>query len=168
MSRRAFSFDMSDFEQAFGDMQTLKGALWAAYARAARGEGGDAVASAMRNNAPRRSGLFASSIDKRLRGARGLDIGTHRYDSGMTHPVDARSRNGKPGMRYSSIGWWVESGTQPHSITFTTPRGKRTVQHPGMRGRRVASRAITQTRWEVEAATMDELHTGVGQVRGFQ
>lgn len=151
----ALTFDLHGMHATADNLRAARGELYAAYARAARGEGGQAIAAAMRNNAPRRTGLFAQSIDVRTRGVRGADVGTHRYDSGVQHPRDAAGRRGA-GMRMSSIGWFIESGTAAHPN-----KGKFTGStHPGTRAQRVASRALRSSAWELEAATLDELDRG--------
>jgi hypothetical protein len=117
--------------------------------RVMRGEGGQALQSELRNRLralPYATGETASAVGIQDRGdAHGVYIGVQGNRAG--------------------IAKLVESGSRPHLIQVRRARALRIgttlvreVHHPGAKPKRIASKALRSTQWEIEAALVDELN----------
>lgn len=126
-----------------------------------RGKGGEALAAEMRSRAPRRSGTLVAGIGVHGDSATGDDVQVGYLGALATGSAIAGAREQR--------GAWVESGTRPHEIN---PRDGGSlhfnggqfehVQHPGMRGQKVAAKSIKAAEWEVMADIVDEIDNILG------
>lgn len=121
-----------------------------------RGKGGEALASEMKQRAPRRTGTLVSGIGVHGSAATGDDV-----EVGYLGALASGSRIA--GAR-EQRGAWVESGTAPHiieprdggALMFNGGAFER-VQHPGQRGQKVAAKSIKAAEWEVMADIVDQI-----------
>lgn len=121
-----------------------------------RGRGGQALATEMRIRAPHKSGGLIGGIDVHsgTAGSKGADDVLVGYQGGL-------SGGNRGGGRYQ-LGAWIESGTAPHeivsrdggSLKFNGGSFER-VNHPGIRGRRIAAKSMKAAEWEVLADIVD-------------
>lgn len=148
---RGIGITIDGLERLGADLSRLeRPGLRLAIERALRGPGGEALAAEMRLRSPRRTGRLVGGIGVRSSGV-GADV--------------------EVGFAGDDRGVFVESGARPHvirardggSLTFGG-RHVEEVNHPGMRGRKVAHRSIRAAQWEVEGAVVDEINRILGGV----
>lgn len=128
-----------------------------------RGPGGEAIASEVRQRLPKRTGATARDVAVRdvSASSRGGMFGRESVEVGLSE-YGEHPRGRRP---FQLIGRLIESGAKPHEITAR--RGglagvvgfRKSVEHPGFRGRRTMARSLRAVKWEVEAALVDELTT---------
>lgn len=146
--------DVEGLERLDADLHDFERRLPLAIRASLRGEGGEALASAMRSGAPRRSGTLVAGIGVHPQPGGAVLVGYQGALAGGA-VVNAREQRGV----------WVESGTKPHSIN---PRRKKALaffgsvveevrMHPGSRAQKVAFKAMRTAEWEVLADVTDKL-----------
>lgn len=103
--------------------------------------------------APKKSGTLVGNIGIHDEGTKGVMVG---YLGALSH--------GNRGGGREQRGAWVESGTKPHPIRarradslFFAGANIESVDHPGSRGQRVASKAMRAAEWEVLGDIADRL-----------
>lgn len=127
-----------------------------------RGKGGEALATEMKTRAPRRTGTLISGIGVHGSAATGddVEVGYLGALASGSSIVGAREQRGA----------WVESGTRPHEIrprdggALMLPGGGMVekVDHPGMRGQKIAAKSLKAAEWEVMADIVDQIDAIVG------
>lgn len=137
-------------EELGADLSKLeRNGLREAIRRSMRGPGGEAIAAEMRLRSPRKSGYLVRNIRV---------SGEGRDDTlvGYQGEIDGR-------------GTFIESGAPPHTIRakdggsmYFGGRYVEEVQHPGFRGKKVASRSIRASEWEVLADIVDQIDGMIG------
>lgn len=150
-----------------------------------RGEAGDAIKRDAVRRTPKRTGATAASIGIWETPDGAVQVGPR---PGATHPKRARGGQDSKysGMPIDQITLWLESGAPPHKISpYRKRAGVRglfgrskplafggrvywSVNHPGFRGRKIMSKSLRATRWEVEAAVIDEINTGWAPKVGYR
>lgn len=144
------------------------------------GPAGEAIMLEAKRRMPIRTGATRAGIGvwatTTRKGAAEVMVGPK---PGATHPTPGRAGGGFSGMPLDQLTLWLESGVKPHTIRpYKRGRGRahpmkfggRTVwevNHPGFRARRVMSNSLRVTRWEVESAIVDALHTKWAPKMGF-
>jgi len=164
---RGWQIDIEGITETAHGLGVFAEGIEEAVHRSLKGEGGEAILSEMRMGmrGSVRTGRTLASLKIDDYFARSVRIGAV-HDG-------------------SYIGKFIESGVAPHEINpgaqrenkrqrkserrgglaGETNRGLRIgsrwvshVEHPGFRGKWVAKRSLRTAKWEVEAATIDELH----------
>jgi hypothetical protein len=151
-------------EKLGADLEALgRNKLPLAIRRALRGKGGEALAAEMRLRAPVRSGRLVAGI--------GIHVGArsrgHADDVEVGFVGDLS--HGYRGGGRDQLGAWIESGVKPHTIearnggSLSIGNGQyERVEHPGFKGRKIASKSIAAAEWEVLAAVVDEIDMMIG------
>lgn len=140
------------------DLDKLGKHLPLAIRNALKGEGGEAIISNMRQMMPGKPG-------GRLQSGLGIteDPKTKAIYVGYLGPLSG----GNKGGGRDQLGTWIESGTKPHEIKAEAGKSLliagsgqpvSSVNHPGIKPRRIGRKSIRMSMWEVEASIVDEIN----------
>ena len=147
MARSGNRVDVSGFRELGAKLGLGADHVDEAIFNAIKGEGGEAILSAMR------LGMYNHVKT-------GRTLAELQLDAGMG---DKRVEIGVKGAR-AFVARYLESGTRPHTITappgeslFFSGSHISEVSHPGAKRYRIAGKALTQTKWEMDAAIRDEM-----------
>ena len=143
------------------DLDKLGKKLPLAIRNALKGEGGEAIISNMRQMMPRKTGRLQSGL--------GIteDPKSRAVYVGYLGPLSGGNRGGGR----DQLGTWIESGTKPHEIKAEAGKSLliagsgqpvSSVNHPGIKARRIGRKSIRMSMWEVEASVVDE----IGKING--
>jgi hypothetical protein len=156
--------NIEGLEELGADLEKLgHNGLREAIRRSLKGDGGEALASQMRQRSPRRTGGLIAGIGihegARSRGPKdSVEVGYLGELSG-----------GHNGGGRNQLGAWIESGTKPHEIRAKDGGSLKfnggqfeVVQHPGIRGRKIAAKSIRAAEWEVLADIVDQIDHMIG------
>jgi len=161
---KTFSVDIDGLERWGADLKKLgRNQLPLAIRRALRGKGGEALVADMKSRAPFRTGRLHAGI--------GIHVGARsrgNFDDVEVGFVGNLSHGHKGGGR-DQLGAWIESGVKPHTIeardggSLSIGSGQyERVEHPGFKGRKIASTAMGSAEWRVLAAIVDEIDLMIG------
>ena len=156
VSGRGFRIDIDGLTELGASLEQLAyPGLRNAIRASLRGAGGEAIASEMKQRAPRRTGGLVAGIGVHGDASAGDDV-LVGYQGALSGGAVVNAR--------TQLGAWVESGTRPHiieakdggALSFNGGTFER-VMHPGQRGQKIALKSMRSAEWEVMADIVDNL-----------